>query len=969
MTYIGLSRIARTRSTIGLSSKVAQYAAACKLPGFTLDENAPYAELWMGTHHSSPSRLASTQEPLSAHLSAHPELMGARVVERFRAAGAAEANLPFLFKVLAIGKALSIQTHPDKGMAERLHQERPDVYKDANHKPEMALALTPFQALCGFLPLPRIAEFLAAVPEFAALVPPSIISQFYTAAASSDPAGPCEKAALKDVFSAVMTADPDVFPPQLEKLVRRYEEAEEGKEGKAKVHEVEREVRELVLRLHGQFPGDTGVFCAFMLNDLTLEPGQAIFLAAGEPHAYVSGDMVECMAMLDNVIRARLTPPDLLAIPVARLDAQCVSVSLGAVPAISLLHGMRSFRASAKAEPGSRRIGKGVAKFSQTHCPQHRATAQTTIIVASSSHCETLWPSSSGCHALSKHQCPEPLIRESPLPNASPNLLPHIRVSAMHRCIFIDEIVRKVAEELLLMDRHDTLAKLARTCKALHEAVLPVLWMRLVNLHPLERLVRRVVRENPPAVGRARLRHYMRHVREFHWSHGGQYTAIREFNDATLAEPQVFPQLRVLKWRDTRPEVFPYVLRLLAPTLRDLCIFTLHYASSEIIALLQTVPLVCTELRTFHLRIDGWHRHMLAAPQRSEVAEPLVQCIAKMPHLREFAAEICFAGNFLAPLGALPELEMLELTCPQLVELTSPATLLTRLSSGQPWFPSLRRLSLYLRELNDTFLDFIRSIQSTRLAELAIRVYRTPSGDLLQQQLATIVRMPLHRTLHSFSLFCVEDLARGHMPVVVDAGHALRPLYSLPHMKHISLRLNHLVVDPRAINDIAQAWGQLETLSLLGNYAHPPSRGLLTLQNLVPLAQRCPQLAKLVLHFSATSPPSERDLARLFPRPSLCQLRTLVAHDAPIANLGAVAEFMRRAFPQVREVAYKPLDEALNTRIGHWPVNYDGEWKTVQKMLRGRSPLGKQEVKADGRAHMRGPSIWDGFPYASFLFD
>ncbi|KAI0360760.1 mannose-6-phosphate isomerase [Trametes cingulata] len=293
---------------IGLSSKVAQYAAACKLPGFTLDENAPYAELWMGTHHSSPSRLASTQEPLSAHLAAHPELVGARVVERFRAAGAAEGNLPFLFKVLAIGKALSIQTHPDKAMAERLHQERPDVYKDANHKPEMALALTPFQALCGFLPLPRIAEFLAAVPEFAALVPPGIISQFYTAAASADPTGPREKAALKDVFSAVMTADPDVFRPQLERLVRRYEEAEEGEEGRAKVHEVEREVRELVLRLHGQFPGDIGVFCAFMLNHLTLEPGQAIFLAAGEPHAYVSGDIVECMATSDNVIRAGLTP-------------------------------------------------------------------------------------------------------------------------------------------------------------------------------------------------------------------------------------------------------------------------------------------------------------------------------------------------------------------------------------------------------------------------------------------------------------------------------------------------------------------------------------------------------------------------------------------------------------------------------------------------------------------------------------
>ena len=66
---------------------------------------------------------------LSAYLAAHPQLIGDHVVERFKEAGAAEGNLPFLFKVLAIEKALSIQTHPDKKMAERLHKERPDVYK------------------------------------------------------------------------------------------------------------------------------------------------------------------------------------------------------------------------------------------------------------------------------------------------------------------------------------------------------------------------------------------------------------------------------------------------------------------------------------------------------------------------------------------------------------------------------------------------------------------------------------------------------------------------------------------------------------------------------------------------------------------------------------------------------------------------------------------------------------------------
>lgn len=283
----------------GLSSKVAQFAAASKIPGFELDENAPYAELWMGTHPSSPARLLSG-ETLASHLAAHKELIGASVVKRFADAGATEGNLPFLLKVLAIAKALSIQTHPDKKMAEQLHKEKPDVYKDANHKPEMALALTDFTALCGFRPLSEIAAYLHSTPEFAALVPASIVSTFTSLSRSSDPAEQEEKTVLKNLFAAVMTADEALFNNQLEVLIQRYQ--------RGSVHEVEKDVRELVLTLHEHFPGDIGVFCAFMLNYVTMKPGDAIFLAAGEPHAYVSGDIVECMATSDNVIRAGLTP-------------------------------------------------------------------------------------------------------------------------------------------------------------------------------------------------------------------------------------------------------------------------------------------------------------------------------------------------------------------------------------------------------------------------------------------------------------------------------------------------------------------------------------------------------------------------------------------------------------------------------------------------------------------------------------
>ena len=151
----------------------------------------------------------------------------------------------------------------------------------------MALALTPFQALCGFRPLPAIAAFLASTPEFAALVPGAAQDALRAAAA-----GPAAKQALRDVFAAVMTAEPALFQPALARLVARYKAGD--------VRPEEEPVKELVVTLDSQFPGDIGVFCAFMLNHMTLKPGEAIFLAAGEPHAYVSGGAFSSFGMLSE---------------------------------------------------------------------------------------------------------------------------------------------------------------------------------------------------------------------------------------------------------------------------------------------------------------------------------------------------------------------------------------------------------------------------------------------------------------------------------------------------------------------------------------------------------------------------------------------------------------------------------------------------------------------------------------------
>ena len=127
-------------------------------------EGEPYAELWMGTHPSGPSVVRASGEPLLDHVRRHPGELGERVAERFG------GDLPFLFKVLSVRTALSIQAHPDKVLAESLHAERPGVYKDANHKPEMALALTDFEALSGFVESEALARALEETPELRACV-------------------------------------------------------------------------------------------------------------------------------------------------------------------------------------------------------------------------------------------------------------------------------------------------------------------------------------------------------------------------------------------------------------------------------------------------------------------------------------------------------------------------------------------------------------------------------------------------------------------------------------------------------------------------------------------------------------------------------------------------------------------------------------------------------------------------------
>eukprot|EP00981_Chlorochromonas_danica_P008561 scaffold2224_cov175-Ochromonas_danica.AAC.3 len=248
----------------------------------------------MGTHPSGPAKILASRTLLSEWLKDKPHLVGT-VPEGYPA-----NDLPFLFKVLSVDTALSIQAHPDKTLAQQLHARAPEHYKDGNHKPEMVIALTKFECLCSFRELSSssntsIVNLLAAYPEFHHLLK---LKGFDINESSKEGS---EQEVLRSLFRAYMESDPRDIVFQLNLLIERLE----GQQGKK--HPLA-DLDNLILRLHSQYPGDLGVFSPLLLNYVVLEPGQSFFLAANEPHAYLSGDCVECMALSDNVVRAGLTP-------------------------------------------------------------------------------------------------------------------------------------------------------------------------------------------------------------------------------------------------------------------------------------------------------------------------------------------------------------------------------------------------------------------------------------------------------------------------------------------------------------------------------------------------------------------------------------------------------------------------------------------------------------------------------------
>ncbi|WP_448856000.1 mannose-6-phosphate isomerase, class I [Corynebacterium camporealensis] len=257
----------------------------------------PLAELWYGAHPAAPSTVG--EEPLNALIDAAPDTqLGQRVQADFG------DRLPFLMKLLAAEEPLSLQAHPSKAQAEegfaRENEQGIDLsasnrnYKDDNHKPELIVALTEFYAMAGFRPLAQTREL------FDALDCPDLARYQAMLVEGED----AESDNLRTLFTTWIT----IPSANRKQLINAIVDAAQKLLENLPADDWKAQVLGTIIDLDERYPDDVGVLGALLLNHIVLQPGEALFLAAGKLHAYVHGMGVEIMANSDNVLRGGLTP-------------------------------------------------------------------------------------------------------------------------------------------------------------------------------------------------------------------------------------------------------------------------------------------------------------------------------------------------------------------------------------------------------------------------------------------------------------------------------------------------------------------------------------------------------------------------------------------------------------------------------------------------------------------------------------
>ncbi|KAL1305178.1 hypothetical protein AAFC00_002099 [Neodothiora populina] len=266
-------------------------AALCeKTPGwggkgpnedFKLDESKPYAEMWFGTYPVLPSYTMDGQDLQDVIDKNAEEMVGKNVIDKF-----GHAKLPYLPKVLSIAKALPLQLHPNKDLASKLHEKDPENFTDPNHKPEIAIALTKFEAFCGFKPVDTISKLMQLEP----------LKQYLPDASSTK----FDDQTLKHVVKQMLTAEDATIGKTVDAL-HKTDKSSFGSDTY---------IPDMIPRLADQYDKtDPGLVVALItMNYLVLQPGESIYIPADGIHAYLSGDIIECMARSNNVLNTGFCP-------------------------------------------------------------------------------------------------------------------------------------------------------------------------------------------------------------------------------------------------------------------------------------------------------------------------------------------------------------------------------------------------------------------------------------------------------------------------------------------------------------------------------------------------------------------------------------------------------------------------------------------------------------------------------------
>lgn len=278
-------------------------------------ESTPYAELWYGSHSNGMNRVVLCNDKVNA---ARPQMVpvdafldeNPRYRENAQQPSKKErpSGLSYLLKVLSNKIPLSLQCHPDKKLAENLFSANPDIYRDPNHKPEISIALRDnVEALCGFRTCSEIYAILSIITQTHSLIGNDcLILQHasWTDNPTTDADISFQTDCLKDAFQRILTATKEVVDPCLRDIKKASPAYFQDESVPAFVKDALR----VCLRLCDQCPGDAGCLAPFLLNYVVTQPGECLYIRPNVLHAYLNGQIIECMACSDNVVRGGLTP-------------------------------------------------------------------------------------------------------------------------------------------------------------------------------------------------------------------------------------------------------------------------------------------------------------------------------------------------------------------------------------------------------------------------------------------------------------------------------------------------------------------------------------------------------------------------------------------------------------------------------------------------------------------------------------